>query len=393
MAILQVEKIINSGIAPSFTTTTEATTDLGTVQELNSKTFTVPLPKNVFDTISIESPYSHISITRTGFLTINNASFTGTYNTEYFFYVVYVKGLEKLRVKYKYKYTKIQGDIVYKTPGSYTFIVPAGVASISALGIAAGGGGSPTWANSAGGGGCLAYINSISVTPGQLINITVPGTTNRSSNGGSAVIGTYLSVQGGTYSQGSYLTPNNGGTLAPTGAGQGGHVSSQYGGGGGAGGYGSASGTDARGGYSTYGKGYPGSNGAGGAGGGYSSSTYSFGGGGGVYPYGRGSSGSYIPENTYGNSFLNYYSYGGRPGSDGEFGAGNTNGTETSSKNRTIYHGEGGQYGGGGSGGGTSATDTNLFSRGAQGVVRIAYGTDLAYPTTNTAKQSITQEV
>ena len=394
MSTLQVEKVINSGALPLFTAPPAVTvTNLGNVPELAVQAFTVPLPRSIFDSVSMDSgPYTHISVTRNGVVTIDHSAFTGEYNTEYFFNVIYTRGIETVSRSYKYKYTRIQGDIVYKTPGSYTFIVPTGVTSISALGIAAGAGGSPSWANSAGGGGCLAYINSIPVTPGQTINITVPGTSPQSTNGGSAIIGTYLSVQGGTTSQSNYLTPNNGGSISPTGAGQGGHVSSQYGGGGGAGGYGSPSGTDARGGYTSYGNGYNGANGAAAGGAGYSSSTYSFGGGGGVYPFGRGASGL-AGANNNGNDFYSDGRYGGGGGSNGEKGADNSNSSQTSNKSRTIFHGEGGRYGGGGAGGGTSVSGNSNFCRGAQGVVRISYGFDLAYPITNAAQQSFTVEV
>jgi hypothetical protein len=396
MAILQVEKIINSGVQPSFTPEPlESVTNLGNVTELQTKQFKITLPATKFDSVNIESPYSHITVTRTGLLTIDQTpvtGFIGVYNTQYYFYVVFKSGIEQLRVKYVYTYTKIRADIVYKTPGTYSFLVPIGITSISALGIAAGGGGYFSWSNSGGGGGCLAAINSIPVMAGQVINITVPGTTPQASNGGSAVIGTYFSVQGGTYSQSNYLTPNNGGSLSPDVAGQGGHVSGQYGGGGGAGGYGSPTGTDARGGYTSYGNGYNGNNGAGAGGTGYNSSTYSFGGGGGVYPYGRGSNGV-AGSNNNGNDFYSDGRYGGGGGSNGEKGADNSNGSQTSNKNRTIFHGEGGQYGGGGGGGGTSVNNNSNFCRGAQGVVRISYGFDLAYPTTNTAKQSFTVEI
>jgi hypothetical protein len=75
---------------------------------------------------------------------------------------------------------------VFDTFGNYTFVVPAGVTSISAVTIGGGGGGGSgafTYSNQfndvmcsaggGGGGGALAYRNNIAVTPGQTIYITV----------------------------------------------------------------------------------------------------------------------------------------------------------------------------------------------------------------------------
>lgn len=394
MPILQVEKVISSGLAPSFSAVaTESVTNLGQIMATRSLVTTIPLPVTTFDRAYIESTLTNVTVTRTGILTVDCSNFTGgSYGTTYYFYVVFAKGLETVKVKYSFTYMPFAVDIVYKTPGTYTLIVPNSVSSITVLGIGAGGGGATSWASSGGGGGCLAYVNNMTVTPGQSISITVPGPTPQGTNGGNAVIGTYLTVQGGQYSQSGYLTPNAAGSVTPTGAGQGGHVSGQYGGGGGAGGYGSASGTDAQGGYTSYGSGYNGSNGAAAGGSGYNSSTYSFGGGGGVYPYGRGTSGIAGSVNN-GNSFYSDYRYGGQGGSGGERGADNSNSSQTSDKNRTIFHGCGGNYGGGGAGGGTSVSGDANFSKGAQGVVRVFYGTTgMSFPT-SAPKQTYTVEI
>lgn len=393
MSKLVVEQLIQSGEAPSFTEVTEPVIDLGEVTFQTSKVFNIDLPVNTFHSISLEGTFDTgltLSILRTGKLTIDASS----YSTEkiFTFYVVFTSGVLQTKVKYKFNTTPAKGDIVYITPGNYTFIVPQTVTSLTVLGIGAGGGGGYTWADSGGGGGCLCYINNLAVTPGEAIAITVPNSTAQYSSGNPAVIGSYISVRGGTYSQTAFLVPNLGGTVAPTGAGQGGHVSGQYGGGGGAGGYGSPSGTDARGGYSQYGEAYAPSpnSGAAGAGSGYNSSTYAFGGGGGVYPFGRGITGAAVPANTYGNSFTS--SYFGRAGSNGENGASNTNSSETSNKGRVIFHGEGGRYGGGGAGGGTSVSNNSNFCKGAQGVVRISWGAAIQYPT-SASSQSYTQYV
>lgn len=70
----------------------------------------------------------------------------------------------------------VAGQIKYTTPGTYTWTVPAGVFSVSAVVIAAGGqgtAGANATAVNGGQGGGLRYRNSISVTPGQQYTIVV----------------------------------------------------------------------------------------------------------------------------------------------------------------------------------------------------------------------------
>ena len=56
------------------------------------------------------------------------------------------------------------GQQAYTTAGTYTWVAPAGVTSVSAVAI--GGGGSGTSLGSGGGGG-LRYVNNYTVTPGS----------------------------------------------------------------------------------------------------------------------------------------------------------------------------------------------------------------------------------
>ena len=63
------------------------------------------------------------------------------------------------------------GSTVFSSPGTFTFTVPPGVTSISAVAIGAGGVGGQ--GPSAGGGGSLAYENNIAVTPGQQFTVVV----------------------------------------------------------------------------------------------------------------------------------------------------------------------------------------------------------------------------
>lgn len=275
------------------------------------------------------------------------------------------------------------GETLFSTPGTFTFIVPAGVTQLSAVAIGAGGGGGYSWANSAGKGGALAWAN-FSVTPGQAITITVPAASAQNTNGGSAVVGSFFSAQGGTTGNSTTRAAPVAGTVTPQG-GFGGLTSQNgYGGGGGAGGY---SGNGGDGSYGTSGMSvYSSANGNGGAaagGYGYQSSTYSFGGGGGTGVYGAGESGinqSTLPE---GNTFTYISStnngYGGKGGSGGEQGSPNSNTSQTF-YNRTTYHGEGGRYGGGGGGGGTSVSGNGNFCYGAQGAVRLIWGAGRSFP-------------
>ena len=285
-----------------------------------------------------------------------------------------------------------RGQKLFDTPGTSAFIVPDNVTLISVVAVGAGGGGGEDWATHGGSGGGLAYA-TFAVTPGESIPITVPPITPQGTNGGSTIIGGYFSASGGTFG-GTPASGNSGkpvaGTVTPFG-GRGGYTHPNgYGGGGGAGGYGeTTSGIDAFGGNGGYGSGSTnGKLGAGGGGGGYGSSTYSFGGGGGVGLYGRGDNGLRGDDNN-GNNFYSDGRYGGNGGSNGWDGADNSNTSQSVRKSGviatgddlySIYHGEGGKFGGGAAGGGTSVTGSNNFCRGGQGGARIVWGLNRQYP-------------
>ncbi|MDY8109137.1 hypothetical protein U0C82_08260 [Fulvimarina sp. 2208YS6-2-32] len=85
-----------------------------------------------------------------------------------------------------------EGQALYTSPGTYSFVVPPAVTSVSALAIGAGGGG----ARSGGGGGAYAYGNSIKVTPGQTITVVV-GSSPSGGNGGDSSFGSTVSAGGG----------------------------------------------------------------------------------------------------------------------------------------------------------------------------------------------------
>lgn len=137
----------------------------------------------------------------------------------------------------------------YTTPGTYTFVVPAGVTTLSAAAIGGGGGGYGGGGNAGGGGGggAFRYVNNISVTPAQNITVTVGAAGvagNSATNGGQSSFGSSVVAPGGSAASG--VTGGSGGTGGTGSGGDGGN-------GGSAGG--------------SYGAGSTGSGGAGGAGG------------------------------------------------------------------------------------------------------------------------------
>lgn len=171
--------------------------------------------------------------------------------------------------------------MAFTTAGTYSWTVPPGVTSISAVAVGGGGGAwdrstspSGTWGSS-GGGGSLRYRTSIAVTPGETLTVIVggPGVNSKRSvgaNGGYSYIkrGTTVLLQanGGTSggaTESSTVTNYTAGGVGD-GGGNGGGMFSYWqfsGGGGGAGGY---SGNGGKG----SGAEWAGTNGAGGAGGG-----------------------------------------------------------------------------------------------------------------------------
>ena len=258
----------------------------------------------------------------------------------------------------------IQGQQVYTTPGTYSWICPANVTSISVVAVGGGGGGATGTTMSmyaaGGGGGGLSYGNNILVTPGQTYSIVVGagGAGGGNANSGQDttfntdwIIGRHGTggngVLGGTYG-GSSGTKRTGGGNGGSGY-QGNSSGQNPGGGGGAGGY-SGNGGDG----TNSGQGANGS--GGGAAGGFQG-----GGGGGVNILGEGASGTGA-SSGYG---------GGGGGSAGDDGTAASN-----------IGGDGGNYGGGGGGG---QNGMHAGGSGKDGALRIIWGTGRAYPSTNTA--------
>ena len=270
---------------------------------------------------------------------------------------------------------------LYTSPGSYTFVVPAGVTSISVA--VTSGGGRGRYGNGGGGGSSMGY-NNISVSPGQSFQLYV-GAGNTGSGGQYTNYGgnSYFYFCGGSspYS-GKYIVAiaagcqiggNTGGNFDGTypsskaWSGRGGNACGG-GGGAGAGWYNSTCGGCPRSGGAGGGRSFSqlggsGRNGGGGGGGG----GYGSGAGGGTnyVTYGAGSSGS-------GGSGGGGYPNPGGGGGGGSGGGSGANGNASAG----VY---GGSYGGGG--GGSCCICPGGY--GADGAVRIIWpGNVRQYPTT-----------
>lgn len=238
----------------------------------------------------------------------------------------------------------VAGQVAYTTPGTYTWVCPAGVYSVSVVCVGAGSaysggvGGSP-------GGGALAYKNNYSTTPGMGYAVVVgaPGTSFATPQGGMSSFAGALIANAGAVGSGS------------SGGAGGGRIGGDGGGNGGAGGSsaGTTAGAGGAGGYSGNGGG-GGANGAGGGGGGGGASNSNGypGDGGGVGLLGQGANG------TGGASAAN-----GGAGTAGSAGSGK------------LYGGAGGLQG---------PSPAAPYAAGG-GAVRIIWpGTTRQFPSTNT---------
>ena len=220
------------------------------------------------------------------------------------------------------------GQDAYTTAGTYSWVCPTGISSVSVVAVGAGAGANSAF--SGGGGGALAYANNISVTAGNSYSVVVGAPAL---NAGSSSFATNAVAGGGQATSGGTVTTGTGGSGGD----------STGGGGGGAGGY-SGDGGDSQ------------SNGAGGGGGGGANPPFAnnAGGGGGVGILGEGSSGA------------------GRSGSNQERGGGGSGGQGGDN------NGAGGNYGGGG----------GAIFPGSKGAVRVIYpGNTRSFPSTNTGDQ------
>jgi len=264
------------------------------------------------------------------------------------------------------------GGVRFTAAGSHSWTVPAGVTSVSVVCVGPGGGRYRSSSSSGGGGGGLGYANNVSVTPGQTITVQV---------------GAAPAVGQGTYGTDSYFKDTStcvgksgqnadstsvegvGGQYVGTGGGFGGDGGSgRFSGGGGAGGY-SGSGGAGRG-VTDSGDtrtGFAGSGGGGGGGAGYFAGS-----GGGVGLYGEGSSGAGGTGSTSSNGE-------GHGGSGGEDGTSYSNITANASK-----------YGGAAGYAVSGLYPNQAAGVGADGAVRVIWGTGRSFPTTNVDAASST---
>lgn len=265
---------------------------------------------------------------------------------------------QQLQAKQAGDWPRFNGESVYTSPGTYTFVAPANITSVSVVCVGA----SLSWANNAKygrGGGGLGYKNNIAVTPGSSYTVVV-GTDN---------VDSYF-ISAATVKGGSASGATNGGTFVGDGGGNGGtggyNAGSVAAGGGGAGGY---NGNGGDGGDSGGYNGNAAAAGSGGGGGGAGATSSSFGGGGGgVGLYGIGADGV---AGIY-SSDSNYVLGGGGGGSGGEIGTpSNTGGAYTPA-----------DYGGG-----TAGTSASVSGGTRRGAVRIVYPGNL-YTFPNNAPQT-----
>lgn len=276
-------------------------------------------------------------------------------------------------------YTARPSQAVFTTPGVTQWTVPAGVYSISAFMVSGGQGGGFgqtvdgfAFGGYGGQGGSTLWVEKIPVSPGSIVTVTVGAGGGPAVAGVSNLPGSAGGNSGVAAGDRTCLVTNSGltsvfaGAIWSRGIGGAGGVrdvaGSPGGGGGGAGGYGTTAdpNTSANGGDGgSGGTGPPPTAGGGGASGGTRGSSSflgirSGGSGGGVGLLGRGATAA-VPVNFPAAGL------GGSGGNDG------------------VQVLQAGLYGGGGGGGGNSSDG----GAGAQGAVRIVWGSTRFYPTSN----------
>lgn len=270
------------------------------------------------------------------------------------------------------------GEYQYISPGSHNFTVPANVTSIAVVLVGGGGGGmyynsqgtTYTYAMQGGGGGALAYLNPITVTPGDILPIVVGGggfsgaySTGSTAGGNSTFTTTAGTATAYGGNPGRYAAQILGGivTLGPFGGSGWNGGSSQYDGstGNGPAGGGGAGGYTAAGGFGNH-RSPPtiAYSGDGGGGGGWSSTEWKSYGGAGVGIFGN------VPTDIGVQGGANTPAYGGSGGGD----------ASTANQNAANY---------GGGGGGNSSVFSGTGGAGGQGAVRIIWGQNRSFPGTN----------
>jgi hypothetical protein len=291
----------------------------------------------------------------------------------------------------------LTGQQAYTTAGTYSWVAPTGITSVSVVVIGGGGSGFSGHDSCGGNGGSLGYKNNITVVPGTSYTVVVgaggaaPGSQTATSNAGgeSYFINTStVQANGGSGGNGSNLgpTPSNGGFNGDGGgAGGAGRSGSTRSGGGGAGGY------NGNGGETGYAIQISGPNaGSGAASGGISLNDVNGAAGGGVGILGLGATATapVYDQNAWGNglwtySFPNAEAFTASQG--GNAGSGGTDPVAVAVSGGAAYpfRTDGGLYGGGG--GGAYNSNGGQGGQGGVGAVRIIWpGTTRQFPSTNT---------
>jgi len=321
------------------------------------------------------------------------------YNTTLRSYEVYLPEYGRWEVISTYAVTENPtvgySEAVYTTPGTYSWVCPAGVAYVNVVCVGGGTGfrsgtnaGGATAAGASGAGGGLGWKNNIAVTPGNSYTVVVgaggvsiAATTNGSTNpGGNSYFISTSTVMGQGGKSGTFTTVGLGGGYVGDGGGNGGDANPSVAvtiapGGGGAGGYAGNGGNGAY--YAGASVSATAGTGGGGGGGGRGDYSVTYGyyaaaAGGGVGILGQGTSGA-AGTNATSTSIpvISRQGYGGSVASP-----------------TGTYGGEGGVSGamaGGKFGGGAGvAYNTSALYNGGGGAVRIIWGQGRAFPSTNT---------
>ena len=325
------------------------------------------------------------AITATGSaspITVNGLTILGTY--DFTVKTTTIAGQSTSAPSNQISLQAAPGQQAYTSTGSFSWVAPPGVSTISVLAVGAGGAGGGGYIGAGGGGGGLGYKNNISVVPGNSYTVKVNQSLPPSGSGFFDASSTLI-VAGYAGTAGTASTPIPGSSVP---GGPGGSYLGDGGGNGGKGGPAYVGGPSAR--YSGAGggaAGYAGNGGFGGsadpahpatsagAGGGGGGGFWGAGGpanasagGGGVGLLGQGPNGA--------AGVFNPPTGTGFGGGGGSSGANGTNITTTS----TSAGGPGGAYGGGGGASGNSSGGA-----GGSGAVRIIWpGTTRSFPSTNT---------
>ena len=253
----------------------------------------------------------------------------------------------------------------YTSPGTYTWVAPTGVTTVSVVAIGGGGGGTTGSSATGGSGGGLGYKNNYSVTPGSSYTVVVGGVRANSYFVSVCV------VKGGA---GPTNNSGAGGSFTGDGGGTGGFFGpSGSGGGGGAGGYSGQGGAGGNSDGSTNA-----TSGSGGGGGGGQGT----GGGGGVGIYGQGSNGAARSKVLLGTGAYasRYKGLGGGGGSGGANGGCASTFEYGCCGDWTIVSGSGGAYGGGA---GQTINNRCVNGQPGTGAVRIVWpGNTRTFPST-----------